>query len=271
MNRQLRHTTGARERVGENARHAFALRHALAIHRAESIATFIPKNGSTSLRIAVATANGVAAGFDDATMVRSSPSPSYAQADLRDLARASFTFAIIRDPFERLSSAYLDKIVERRPEFWPFYRSVRTAALDHPEKLTFRRFVELMGKPRNRKANPHWRPQVDFLVYRRYDLLIPLERLEEHRQLLCERATLELLPGGLETNYRNTRFENVDGAFADAQPETIRSMRFNDGRSPAHTAMYDDEMRELARECYEEDVALYRAATEMSRANDGTV
>jgi hypothetical protein len=163
--RLLRHTPGTLESLAANGAHRLAAQHALVHYASGAVFTFIPKNACTSLRVSLAMANGVIANPADWGWVHHN-NQTFA-ATLSELARAPRTAVVLRCPFSRLASSFLDKIVSRDREFWTLHRLSRDTI--NPDSLTFRQFVNWISKPGFFRADIHWRPQVDFLVYQHYD------------------------------------------------------------------------------------------------------
>lgn len=99
--------------------------------------------------------------------------------DMKDVEAAladpdQFKFAILRDPLDRLLSAYIEKFVKNREENGnltyhtsPVIRAVQTGeGLDDPDYargISFRSFVDhIVGQPHG-SLDPHWRPQYLYL------------------------------------------------------------------------------------------------------------
>ena len=259
MKRRLRFTPVGQTPLAQNGKHQFALRHAMAVFASDTIYSMIPKNGSTGLRTAVGVANGVIDGPQQNGWISGNPHQTYAPVTIAELARARFTFVVLRDPFTRLSSAYLDKIVARKPDLWPFLGATNGAL--RAEDVTFRRFVETVTTNQGARNNPHWRPQEEFLIYETYDAVIPLERLHDHADLLRERAGLQVVDALSVGDNQNARFTTLDDRlYADTRPHDLFGMQGEQQRSPSHAAMYDDELRERVEACYAQDLFLHRAA-----------
>ena len=115
MTGRLRYASDALAPLAANEPFQFARRHALLHHASDSVLTFIPKNGCTSLRVALAQANVVISGPGQWQWIHSN-NVTFA-AELRDLARAPRSLVILRCPHQRLASAFLDKIVRRTPVY----------------------------------------------------------------------------------------------------------------------------------------------------------
>ncbi len=94
-------------------------------------------------------------------------------------AKNAFVFSVVRNPFTRVVSAYLNKIRTRTDNTWE--RFARRHALDENKLLSFNHFVELVTKDRPEQADGHWGPQVLGLSH---PAIVPnfigqLERMDE--------------------------------------------------------------------------------------------
>ncbi len=71
-------------------------------------------------------------------------------------------FCFVRDPFTRVLSSYLDKIVTRQPEAKIIYNLLRRP---EDQEITFEEFVDCLYANQATKRNwdPHWRPQFALL------------------------------------------------------------------------------------------------------------
>jgi len=71
-------------------------------------------------------------------------------------------FAFVRNPYTRLLSCYLDKIVGRTREAWPVYKKM---GLDKEQSISFDMFISFLHERRKHQGNwnPHWRPQHNLL------------------------------------------------------------------------------------------------------------
>ncbi len=97
--------------------------------------------------------------------------------DLKNLD-SYFKFTIVRNPYSRILSAYLDKIENRdRPK-----RKIVTKFLNKQQhdEITLSEFLDFLENGGLRK-NAHWAPQADFLVFPvdQYDYIGKLENLQQ--------------------------------------------------------------------------------------------
>jgi hypothetical protein len=251
--RLLRHPRQETTGLGQNAAHRFAASQALVCYPTKAIYTFIPKNACTTLRLSLAIANGCISGPEDWTWIH--PNNGTFSATLRDLATAHFTFVILRCPHARLASVFLDKIVGKTPEFWNLYRLCNDD-LDE-NRLSFRQFVDVLGKPRMRRANIHWRPQVDFLVYDRYDACFPFERFQQSVPEIEAGAGFTIHDTRHLARHGTDQLELLsDGCYADMPLSDLAAMK-RDGTAPAHAALYDEALVRRVAELYADDLAFY--------------
>src|SRR5437763_579150 len=61
------------------------------------------------------------------------------------------------------------------------------------DALTFAEFVAILEDPAVRAGNIHWRPQMDFLVYDRYDDYFAVENFAAAVAMIRDRAGLEVV------------------------------------------------------------------------------
>lgn len=249
--RVFRHAARTNRTLARNAWHAEAAAHALRIHRANAVYSFIPKNGCTTMRLSIALANGCIASPDDIQWIHRNTATFI--ASLAELATADYTFAILRCPFARLASCYLDKIVGRYPPFWTLVEG--TGGWIAPEAFTFRRFVEALDEPGVRALDQHWRPQCDLLVYEDYDDLFDLADFPAAARRLKERIGLDVVDARQLSGHGTDGLRRVSTMGPDTPPLDILVARAN-GEVPDPTALFDPAIVETVRRLYAEDIAL---------------
>ena len=253
--RLLRHARHSVSPLGQNAAHTFAANHALCHYPSRAIYSFIPKNGCTTLRIALAMGNGVVIGREDWHWIHKNNRTFV--ASLAELVTAPHSFVILRCPFRRLASAFLDKIVNRSPEFWALHRQLHDT-LDSTT-FTFSDFVDLICKPELRKLDIHWRPQSDFLVYEDYDRWIALENLSESLPELEAMFGHAILDARPLSGHGTAHLKPLPrGYYGDHSLSKLSCMR-EEGQIPAHVDLYNARLRGLVRNSYKDDLRLYVA------------
>ena len=251
MNRHLRLASATPLNLAKNEPHLFAAQHALRIYRAKAIYSFIPKNGCTALRYALAIANGVLKPGDALQWVHKNNATFV--ASLPDLILADYTFVIVRCPYRRLASAFLDKVIGEQGRRDRFIKATGIAEQD----ITFRRFATAMCDPVARNADHHWTPQISFLVYSEYDDVFCLEDFNGMVRRLKDRIDLDVFDVRKQVRHGLDTYTLVDGDFADLPIAEIADMR-REGRSPPAASLYDTEIFNAVSLAYAEDVALHR-------------
>ncbi|WP_138470546.1 sulfotransferase family 2 domain-containing protein [Poseidonocella sp. HB161398] len=252
MSRSLRYAAGTFRPIAENLTHGFAAQHALEFYRAKAVYTFIPKNACSTLRFALARANGAVSSPVQIDWIHHN---NYTfQADQRSLQQADFTFTVLRCPFRRLVSVFLDKIVNRYHNFWFAFPQEDGPII--PGDVTFRMFVDRLARSKL-SADIHWRPQVDFLVYEEYDRWIPLEGFSSHLPALSQRLGQEILDTRALLRHDTSRFEPApDGRYADTPIREIEAMQAR-GIAPRGRQLYDETLAGLVAHLYHADLSLY--------------
>jgi hypothetical protein len=257
--RMLRHTRGNLQTLAQNAAHEFAARYALSIYAADAIYSFIPKNACSTMRYTLGIANGTIAGPEHFNWIHANNTTF--QASLRDLAKAKYTFVILRDPYLRIASCYLDKIVDQTEVAWRYHSltDYQTA----PAVLTFRTFVK--GLKSQLRGNEHWRPQLDFLVYERYDDFFSLEAFSDAVSALRNKIGLEVRDARGLTKHGADRFEPLasEEPFADKPAHAIATLK-REGKMPRIAQMYDASLIAEIGEMYAADIAFYTQVTKRS-------
>jgi hypothetical protein len=233
-----------------NQRHDFAMAHALTIPPG-MIYSYIPKNACTSLRCAAGTANGLGSDYTVFGNVQAS-----IQATLPEVRDAQYTFVLLRCPYRRLASMFLDKSIR---EQWRFDR-VR-GRLDRLLRrgvghLTFRTFVGLLEAPGAMMAEHHWAPQTAFLLFEDYDDYFSVEAADAAFSALRSRFPLE--DTRTLSGHSTLGLTKIDGDFSDMPARKIRDLNRN-GRIPSYRSMYDEDIRKRVADLYSADLALYRA------------
>lgn len=253
--RRLRHTRGTLTKLAGNAEHGFAAEQALVHYPSGAIYTFIPKNACSTMRVSLAIANGCIADTGDWNWIHLN-NRTFAASSLREIVMAPYSFVILRCPWRRLASVFMDKLVDRQGEFW-FLHEIEAHSLD-PDTFTFRRFVELIARPGMVKRNIHWRTQGDYLVYEDYDDWFCLEDFGGAAARLHDKIGLELVDARALTQHGTGHLEKLPaGNWADTPIAELDRLK-RGGQGPEYRDLFDDFLRDTVWRIYHEDVALYR-------------
>lgn len=186
-----------------------------------------------------------------------------------------FRFAVVRDPHDRLLSAYVDKFVRARSRPGVRHTVVPTLAAalgrtpeaaDVARGISFRRFVETVIAMDPMARDPHWRPQA--LHFRD----VGIDRLYGMGDMDLLAADLAAhfgapVPLDHRNRSRRTSATPYPGA-ADAAPAEIEA----EAASVARASFYDPALRAAVASAYAEDLALSRRVArhaERRRADPG--
>lgn len=256
MAHELRYGTAVHSSIiRANPQHNFAHTHAMLIYDSNAIYSMIPKNGCTTMRVSIAKANGIISGNSNWEWIHQN-NDSF-RPSFKDLALASYRFTVLRCPYSRLVSCFLDKIVKRTPDAVQFLKAAKTGV--ELEFLTFRRFCDEIARPAVRASNIHWRSQVDFLVYSDYDDYFCFENFSKIAAQLNARIGFAMIDARPMARHDSSHYTITHGAtsYADAPITHLEAMMLN-GFYPSPDCFYDDTLRALVAQAYEADFALYR-------------
>jgi hypothetical protein len=177
-----------------------------------------------------------------------------AQAILHD--PSFLRIAVIRDPFGRLVSAYLDKFVLNRMDVGNRFHTTAVIAeirgraqpteADFHRSISFAEFVEYLVTQPPEKLDPHWCPQVLYLKSARFQLF-RLDRLEALDQTLIARGAAPV-QGDRRNVTRQTAIE-----VPDAHRRAPDSLPHAD---IATSSFYDELLRRKVEAYYALDLTL---------------
>ncbi len=253
--RVLAHVAGTMTPLADNAPHQLAAAHALVHFRSGSVYSFIPKNACTTMRVSLALANGFIESDAQWEWVHKN-NRSYS-ASLPQLAAAPYSFVILRCPFRRIASVYLDKIVGKSEDMWSLWQS--TGEGFDPDEITFADFLNTVLTAGVMRQNIHWRPQSDFLVYRDYDSYFSVEKFSTANAEISERTGLAIVDARPLSAHGTDRFEEVnEGVFTRTPAREIAALQA-DGKCPSYAALYTPAVRRQVGLSYSADLALYAA------------
>lgn len=171
-----------------------------------------------------------------------------------------FKFSVIRDPLERLVSAFLEKFVYNRhnpANLWhtgPVLRAVQgTQAIDLDEGISFNQFLEYIVAQDPFDLDNHWRPQCHyFLGVRHMSRIFRLDNIAALEQHLLQQHGIEVQLG------HKNRTRKSDQLLEDAASMTAAELDSRGAVSPA--SFLSGENSATIQQYYREDLDLYRSA-----------
>lgn len=167
---------------------------------------------------------------------------------------------ILRNPFERLVSAYLNKFV-RINKKTPIVQKVIDDVYNNfdlkrekDSSITFSQFIDYLSRTEDYDLNEHWRPQHTFLGTNlvEFDLVFQLENLDS----ALEKLETQL---GIKIDNKKTKNRtkyvliNSDDHFYDKYPQELQAY----SGLPKAAKFYTPELENLVRVRYARDIEIY--------------
>lgn len=254
LSRLLKYASAENRFLELNQKHQTAALHSLKIFPSNSIYTFIPKNACSTMRLSLAIANCCIPDASYFDWIHSNNNTF--RASLQDLVCAQYTFVILRDPFARLASCFLDKIVAKA---FPAQQLKQLANMQiELDDITFAEFVNQLADPSTRAGNMHWRPQVDFLVYDRYDSYFSFENLGAMAAVIEDRAGLKIVDARSLTAHGVDRYDLMPESTDHSRTPVKEIARLKqDGVCPHPRSLYTKTIIEQISDFYADDIKLY--------------
>ena len=245
--RPLRNARLEYSQVSQNEQYAFSLAHTLSIYPLDAVYTFIPKNACSTLRYSIAIANGFLDDISDINWIHQN-NPTFMSTQ-REVARAKYTFVILRCPYTRIASLFLSRIVNETIHF--------NDTSGNKVSLNFLDFLSLIKSQHRTERDEHWANQSDFLHYEKYDEYFSLESFSEAINSLGARGlTIHDTRAALKHDLTNVK--RVDGDFSKTKQEELQKMK-KDGLAPSYKSMFGDVEIELVNDIYNDDINLYQS------------
>ena len=245
--RLLRNARLAHSKVSDNKLYHFSSNYALSIYPINAVCTFIPKNACSTLRFSIAIANGFIRDISDIQWIHNNNETF--RSTQREVSLASFTFVVLRCPYTRIASCFLDKIVDEEISF--------NDEKGNKVSLNFYEFLLHINSQQPSEREQHWRNQSDFLHYEKYDEYFSLElfseaitSLEVHG--LKVHDTRESIKHGLSS------LKTVDGDFSKMKAVEIKKMK-KEGFAPNYKSMFSEAEIDLVNDIYKDDINLYKS------------
>ena len=251
--RQFKYSSAVNSTLNNNPQHKFAMNHTMMLYRSNALYSFIPKNACSTMRLSVAIENGCIDSIDNGHWIHANNGTF--NASLAESINVNYAFVILRCPFKRLVSVFLDKFVAKEPPAWQYRdRMGRKINLD---SLSFREFVCSLQKPGFLRSDIHWRPQVDFLLYQKYDDYFSFENFSDVTRVLKEKVKVSVVDARELTQHGTHKLEKIDDRlFADMEAFDIAIMK-RSGQCPDYKSMYDKELHDIVSRLFQSDINFY--------------
>jgi hypothetical protein len=198
-----------------------------------------------------------------------------------------YRFAFQRNPFARLVSAYLDKLVEpkgpglapirrvQRGPLWDVPRRIRYEfrrlttgrCADFQQGITFREFVyHVASSTSPRRLDTHWRPQSLILGDVQFDFIGLMETMRPDFDHVCQQLGLDSdLP--LTNCNRKSKTDAPTGCVADWPTSQLREL----DSYPPFERFYTPELTKIVQRLYRHDCAAFEQLSQRSRCRKSGV
>ena len=233
--------------MNENSLHNWSSNYALSIYPINSVYTFIPKNACSTLRFSIAIENGFIKDLKDIQWIHNNNSTF--KSTQREVSLASYTFVVLRCPYTRIASCFLDKIVDEVISF--------NDEMGKKVSLNFYEFLLHINSQQPSEREQHWRNQSDFLHYEKYDEYFSLELFSEAIASLADHG-LKVHDTRESINHGISNLKTIDGDFSKMKAEQIKKMK-EEGSAPNYKSMFSKVEIDLVNEIYKDDMNLYKS------------
>ena len=187
----LLRTKGNLSNLKSNQDHEFAIKHTLYHYKSNAVCTWIPKNGCSNLRYSVSKENGAISSVDEIEWIHRNN--DCFNANTKESLKADYTFIILRNPFKRLLSFFLDKLCHPQEEQTEGSYQHAQETFNFSENNSFLDFINYIWENPNSIYNDeHTRPQCDFLLYRQYDDYFALEGIDAANARIYEMTGIKI-------------------------------------------------------------------------------
>ena len=189
--RSLLKTKGSLSHLNENQNHKFAIKHTSVHYKSNSVCTWIPKNGCSNLRYSIAKENGAITNIGEIEWIHRNN--DCFNASTKEALEASYTFVILRNPFRRLLSFFLDKLCHSQEDQSEMSYQHAQQVFGFHDKLSYSDFIDYIWEYSDSiYKDEHTRPQSDFLLYRDYDSYFSLENLKEANHEIHKKTGIQI-------------------------------------------------------------------------------
>lgn len=171
-----------------------------------------------------------------------------------------FKFTVVRNPWERLLSAYLNKFVQYNdPRITKkviddvYYNNNENP--DYNKSINFQQFIEYLVRTKDENLNDHFRPQYLFLGNTKFDFIAQFETLEKDFEFIKKKFNITFnLSINNVTNYSDAELTlpKPDG-FSSYYPSELNKL----GSYPYYTKFYNKSLIELVKKRYQKDIDLF--------------
>ena len=255
--RQLNKTEGCTTKLARNEGHNFALNHTSFHLKSNTVCTWIPKNGCSSIRYTIANANGAIKSIKDIEWIHDNN--DCFNANTKEILQAEYTFVILRNPFKRLLSFFLDKLCYPNKNTSDKSNLHAQSVFKFNSCSSYNDFINFIWEnPDTLYSDEHTMPQNNFMIYRNYDNYFALENFHEAEKTIKDKIGLELIDVRDDNTIFTTKgcepCQEITYATKASEIQAFLAQK----KVPIPEKMYSNEMLKKVATLYLQDIILYR-------------
>ena len=249
-------TKGNISNLKKNQDHDFAVKHTSIHHKSNSVCTWIPKNGCSNLRYSIAKENGTITSVEEIEWIHQNN--DCFNASTKEALQADYTFVILRNPFKRLLSFFLDKLCHSQEDQSEESYKRAHKTFNFNSNLSYSDFIDHIWENTDSiYDDEHTRPQCDFLLYRNYDEYFALENIKQANEQIQNRTGINIE----DIRDKNSIFTSKGCERSDQithnTPAKEISALLKQNKVPITENMYTNEMAKKVSTLYLQDILLY--------------
>lgn len=255
INRRFLYSSKVNLSINNNPAHKFALSRTLRVYESNSCYSLIPKNACSTMRFSIAKANGFVNSLQDIHWIHANNQAFMATNETAYLS--SYTFTILRCPFSRVLSAFMDKIVNFDIQAWQL-RNARQRKFELYD-LSFKQFILELDKMNPANFDIHWRPQHHFFLFEKYDGLYALENFDKDIPTIESKTGIEIIDTRDALKHDSMKLKEESGLEQYClRPALELLVRKREGFKPPQRQMFDEQIIEIIKKIYAEDFRVYQ-------------
>ena len=249
-------TKGNSSNLKTNKDHDFAIKHTSIHYKSNTVCTWIPKNGCSNLRYSIAKENGTITSVEEIEWIHQNN--DCFNASTKEALQADYTFVILRNPFKRLLSFFLDKLCHSQEDQSEESYKRAHKAFNFNSNLSYSDFIDHIWENTDSiYDDEHTRPQCDFLLYRNYDQYFALEAIKQANEQIHYKTGINVE----DIRDKNSIFtskgcERSDQIMHNTPADEISSL-LKQSKVPITENMYTNEMAKKVSALYLQDILLY--------------
>lgn len=249
-------TKGNVSNLQGNQEHNFAIKHTCIHYKSNSVCTWIPKNGCSNLRYSISKENGVITNIEELDWIHRNN--DCFNVSTKEALQANYTFIILRNPFKRLLSFFLDKLCHPGQNQSEGSYEHAHHIFNFDDELSYFDFINYIWENPNTIYNDeHTTPQCNFLLYRNYDSYFALEKINEANQEIYNKTGINVE----DIRSKNSIFTSKGCKKCDDILKSTKASEIKDlleqKKIPIIENMYSNDMIKKVATLYLQDILLY--------------